>query len=51
MPLDDIPQEQYPAIEGKVQVFPSAVATYYAPSDKSGLRGMFRERIHAVKCW
>src|ERR1700678_306204 len=49
--LDNIPQELCPAVEGKVRVFPSAIATYYAPSDRSGLKGMFRERIRAVKSW
>jgi hypothetical protein len=27
------------------------VQSYYAPSDKSETRGMFREHIHAVKSW
>jgi hypothetical protein len=35
----------------KIRVFPSAVAIYYAPSDLSGTRGMFRERIRAVDSW
>lgn len=30
---------------------PSAVATYYAPSDHSGSGGMLRERIRAVPSW
>lgn len=29
-------------------VFNSAVATYYAPSDLSGIGGMHREQIQAV---
>ncbi|KAF8873810.1 hypothetical protein CPB84DRAFT_1817967 [Gymnopilus junonius] len=48
-PLDNIPQDQCPHVEGKVRVYPSAVATYHAPSDRSGICGMFRERIRAVK--
>lgn len=36
---------------GKVFLYPSAVATYYAPSDKSGIGGMFRERIRCVNSW
>jgi hypothetical protein len=32
-------------------VFPSAISMYYAPSDKSGIRGMFRECIRAVDSW
>ncbi|KAI0339648.1 hypothetical protein BDW22DRAFT_1336015 [Trametopsis cervina] len=34
-----------------VRVFPSAVATFYAPSEVSGLGGMYRERIRATRCW
>ncbi|KIL58007.1 hypothetical protein M378DRAFT_15867 [Amanita muscaria Koide BX008] len=36
---------------GKITVYPSAASTFFAPSDKSGLGGMFRERIHAVPVW
>ncbi|KAF8884399.1 hypothetical protein CPB84DRAFT_1816950 [Gymnopilus junonius] len=36
-PLDNIPQDQCPHVEGKVWVYPSAVATYHAPSDRSGI--------------
>ena len=50
-PLDDILLDWCPAVKGKVYVFPSAVSMYYAPSDKSGIRGMFRERIRAVDSW
>ena len=32
-------------------MFPSAVATFYAPSDNSGVGGMRRERIRAVSSW
>lgn len=32
-------------------MYPSAVATYYAPSDKSGIGGMYRERIRSVPRW
>ncbi|KAJ7743644.1 hypothetical protein B0H16DRAFT_1249045, partial [Mycena metata] len=35
----------------KFKVLPSAVATFYAPSDQSGLGGMFRERSRAVRSW
>ncbi|KAF8811354.1 hypothetical protein BYT27DRAFT_7253052 [Phlegmacium glaucopus] len=50
-PLDDIPLDQCPAVSGKVCVFPSTVSTYYVLSDKSGIRGLFRERIRAVDSW
>ncbi|KAF4614058.1 hypothetical protein D9613_007679 [Agrocybe pediades] len=43
--------DHLPRVTGTVRVFPSAIATYYAPSDRSGVRGMFRERIRAVSSW
>jgi len=51
--LDDVPLADCPVLKNttKIRVFPSAVAIYYAPSDFSGTRGMFRERIRAVDSW
>ena len=40
-----------PNFYGKISVYPSAVATFHAPSDISGIGGMHRERIRAVKSW
>jgi hypothetical protein len=40
-----------PDIQGQISVFHSAVATYYAPSDLSGVGGMYRERIRATPSW
>jgi hypothetical protein len=40
-----------PTFYGKIAVYPSAVATFHAPSDISGIGGMRRERIRAVKSW
>ena len=34
-----------------MSVFLSAVATYYAPSDPSGIGGMHREHIRATSSW
>jgi hypothetical protein len=48
IPLDNIPVVDCPQFEGNICVFPSAVSIYYAPSDRSGIQGMFRERIRAV---
>lgn len=48
---EDVPLAQCPPISGRVRVFPSAVATFFAPSDKSGIGGMYRERIRAVRSW
>ncbi len=40
----DVSEDDCPVIMSKVDVYHSAVATFYAPSDESGLRGMKRER-------
>lgn len=47
----DIEEDECPVIKGKVDVYHSAVATFYAPSDESGLRGMKRERIRCTPNW
>jgi hypothetical protein len=43
--------DAYPQYHGRINVYPSATSTYFAPSDKSGLKGMFRERIHSIPAW
>lgn len=40
-----------PPAPERIKVFPSAVATFYAPSDHSGIRGLKRERIRSVSSW
>lgn len=40
-----------PEINGKVHVYTSAHAVFYAPSDISGLGGLHHERIRSVKSW
>ena len=40
-----------PEFCGEITVYTSAIATFYAPSDISGVGGMRRERIHAVETW
>ena len=40
-----------PKFYGKITVYPSAVATFHAPSDVSGIGGMCHEQIRAVKSW
>lgn len=47
----DIPLNQCPRISSKISVFHSAVATFYAPSDESGIWGMRRERIRSTPSW
>ncbi|KAJ7687491.1 hypothetical protein B0H17DRAFT_1203554 [Mycena rosella] len=51
IPLNNVPIRQCPSYSGKVKVFPSAVATFYAPSDQSGIGGMHRKHIRAVRSW
>ncbi len=51
IPLDDVPLDNCPEFEGRVYVYPSATATYYAPSDISGIGGMHRERIRSTRSW
>ncbi|KAF5346583.1 hypothetical protein D9758_013464 [Tetrapyrgos nigripes] len=40
-----------PVTSLRISVFHSAVATFYAPSDISGIRGMMRERIRSTGSW
>jgi len=49
--LSDISPGNLPEFHGRVAVYNSAVAMFYAPSDLSGVGGMHRERIHTVKSW
>ena len=44
-------QESLPMIDGRIEVFNSAVATFRAPSDISGVNGMRREHIRAMPSW
>ncbi|KAH9023764.1 hypothetical protein EDB85DRAFT_1870528, partial [Lactarius pseudohatsudake] len=41
----------HPTFYGKITVYPSAIATFHAPSDISGTGGMRCERIRAVTSW
>lgn len=47
----DVTIQDYPPITSKVHLFPSATATFFAPSDHSGMQGMRRERIRSVGSW
>ncbi|KAJ7469493.1 hypothetical protein FB451DRAFT_1368533 [Mycena latifolia] len=51
IPLSDVLLDDCPDAPRRVRVFPSAIAKFYAPSDQSGIRGMLRERIRAVRSW
>ena len=41
----------HPTITSKIAVFRSAVATFYAPSNESGIHSMCHERIWASPSW
>lgn len=51
IPGSDISLDLCPRFSGAVSVYLSAVATYFAPSDASGVGGMYRERIRATLAW
>ncbi|KAG1903191.1 uncharacterized protein F5891DRAFT_947854, partial [Suillus fuscotomentosus] len=40
-----------PDFNGKVRVFHSATASFYAPSDICGVNGMLRCVIHSASTW
>ncbi|KAE9387156.1 hypothetical protein BT96DRAFT_960446 [Gymnopus androsaceus JB14] len=42
---------ELPSIISKINVYHSAVAMFYAPSDNSGIRGMKQERIRSTPSW
>lgn len=49
--LVDDSDNQLPKIDDLITLYPSAVATYFAPSDLSGVGGMHSEHIHATSNW
>ncbi|KIL55034.1 hypothetical protein M378DRAFT_188697 [Amanita muscaria Koide BX008] len=51
IPLRDVPIAECPAYTGNIFIFPSAIAIYRAPSDLSGLSGMYHERIRSTASW
>jgi hypothetical protein len=48
---DSDSDDQLPEIDDLIKLYPSAVATYFAPSDLSGIRGMHSEHIRATPNW
>ncbi|TFK51466.1 hypothetical protein OE88DRAFT_1735362 [Heliocybe sulcata] len=42
---------ELPDFDGVISIHYSAAATFYAPSDPSGIGGMHREHIRANPCW
>ena len=49
--LMDDSDNQLPEIDDLITLYPSAVATYFAPSNLSGIGGMHSEHIHATSNW
>ncbi|KAF8229545.1 hypothetical protein L208DRAFT_1286234, partial [Tricholoma matsutake] len=49
--LSDASILDLPTFYGKIIIYTSAITTFYAPSDISGVGSMRCERIHAVKSW
>ena len=48
---DNPDDPNYPRYDGKIGVFNSASAMFYAPSDVSGIHGMRREFIRSTPLW
>ena len=48
---EDLPYNALPDLRTSVSVFRSAVATFFAPSDLSGIHGMRQEWIRATPSW
>ena len=51
IPLANIPLEFCPQYMGKVYTYPSAITTFYTPSDLSGIGGSLREQIQCAPEW
>ncbi|KDQ55767.1 hypothetical protein JAAARDRAFT_195586 [Jaapia argillacea MUCL 33604] len=51
IPSSQIPLDQCPEFYGRIFVYHSAVARFYAPSDICGAGGMYRERIRSNPNW
>jgi hypothetical protein len=47
----EVPLDACPLVSGPISVFHSAVATFFAPSDNSGIWGMRHERIRSTPVW
>ncbi|KAF8958618.1 hypothetical protein BDZ97DRAFT_1841060 [Flammula alnicola] len=50
-PSFEQPLNVLPTFNGRIKVFHSAVAEFFAPSDPAGVGGMHRERIRATTMW
>ncbi|KAH9032130.1 hypothetical protein EDB85DRAFT_2073967 [Lactarius pseudohatsudake] len=48
---DNVPLDECPRFGGHINIYHSAVARFYAPSDLCGTGGMYRERIRSTPNW
>ncbi|KAG2143115.1 hypothetical protein BD769DRAFT_1625697 [Suillus cothurnatus] len=48
---DNVPLSACPRFEGCIKIFNLAAASFYAPSDPSGVGGMWHEHIRAAPSW
>jgi hypothetical protein len=51
IPSSQLETTAYPDVDGRISIFYSATASFYAPSDISGINGMHREYIRATPSW
>jgi hypothetical protein len=51
IPSDQVPLAQCPVFGGRISVFHSAIARFFAPSDLCGAGGMYQERIRSNPNW
>lgn len=51
MPASNVDLNHCPTLRTRIYICPSAVAMFYAPSDPSGIGGMYCERIRATPSW
>jgi hypothetical protein len=51
IPPDEIPLDQCPIFVGRILVFHSVIARFFAPSDLCGAGGMYQERIRSNPNW
>jgi hypothetical protein len=51
LPGGDVDLRICPEFASNIHVFHSAMATFYAPSDRSGIGGMHRQYIRATPSW
>lgn len=50
-PSDTASTSQYPIVNSRIRIFPSAIATFHAPSDPCNVAGMHHERIRCTNLW